>query len=91
MEKGFKNLQQAHRSAQKKQGITYHDHCGDSGIGISDLDEESEDNHTDMPSMSEAHYTEYAEDYPPNQQRVPSIQSMLHPTQYSAHQMGQPQ
>ncbi|KAF2132297.1 hypothetical protein P153DRAFT_354921 [Dothidotthia symphoricarpi CBS 119687] len=91
MEKGFKNLQQAHRSAQKKQGITYTDHCGDSGIGISDLDEESEDIHADNPTASETHYNQFPESYPQNQQRVPSIQSMLHPTQHPSRHIDQQQ
>ncbi|KAH7078255.1 hypothetical protein FB567DRAFT_552267 [Paraphoma chrysanthemicola] len=85
MEKGIKNLTQAARSAQKKQNDgTYHDH-EDSGIGISDLEEESSP--ADMgPSVSEAHFPTYAVGYPSQQQRVPSIQSMLqttyHPSQY---------
>lgn len=80
MEKGLKNLTQAYRSAQKKQNDgSYHDH-EDSGIGISDLDEESVDHHTDLPSVSEAHYPTYPGGYP-SQQRVPSIQSMLQPMQ----------
>ena len=82
MEKGLKNLTQAYRSAQRKQNDgTYHDH-EDSGIGISDLDEESEDHHVDMPIVSDAHYPTYAGGYPLQQQRVPSIQSMLHPVQH---------
>jgi hypothetical protein len=78
MEKGLKNLTQAYRSAQKKQNDgTYHDH-EDSGIGISDLDEESSP--ADMlPGVSDAHYPTYAGGYPTQQQRVPSIQSMIHP------------
>lgn len=80
MEKGLKNLTQADRSARKKQNDgSYHDH-EDSGIGISDLDEESEDHHADMPNVSEAHFSAYPGVYP-SQQRVPSIQSMLQPMQ----------
>jgi hypothetical protein len=93
MEKGLKNMTQAARSAQKKQndGTTYHEE--DSGIGISDLDEESSP--ADMlPSMADAHSAFYPGGYPSQQQRVPSIQSMIHPThqhqqhasQYIAHQ-----
>jgi hypothetical protein len=85
MEKGLKNLTQAFRSAQKKlENGTYHDQ--DSGIGISDLEEEQEDHHVEMPAMPtlpEAHY--YSNGYPSQQQqqqRVPSIQSMLHPMQH---------
>lgn len=88
MEKGLKNLTQAYRSAQKKQNDgTYHDH-EDSGIGISDLDEESSP--ADMlPGVSDAHFP-YGGGYPMQQQRVPSIQSMIHPpyhqpSQYMAH------
>jgi hypothetical protein len=90
MEKGLKNLTQAYRSAQKKlENGTYHDH-EDSGIGISDLEEEQEDHRADMPAMPtlpESHY--YSGGYPSQQQqqqqqqqRVPSIQSMLHPMQH---------
>jgi hypothetical protein len=90
MEKGLKNLTQAFRSAQKKlENGTYHDH-EDSGIGISDLEEEQEDHRVEMPTMPtlpEAHY--YSNGYPSQQQqqqqqqqRVPSIQSMLHPMQH---------
>ena len=87
MEKGLKNLTQAYRSAQKKlENGTYHDH-EDSGIGISDLEEEQEDHRVDMPAMPtlpESHY--YSGGYPSQQQqqqqRVPSIQSMLHPMQH---------
>jgi hypothetical protein len=93
MEKGLKNLTQAFRSAQKKQNDgTYHDH-EDSGIGISDLDEESSP--ADMlSSVPEAHYSAYTNVYPTQQQqqqqRVSSIQSLMnpayhHPSQYMAH------
>ncbi|EOA81444.1 uncharacterized protein SETTUDRAFT_99126 [Exserohilum turcica Et28A] len=94
MEKGLKNLTQACRSAQKKlENGTYHDH-EDSGIGISDLEEEQEDHHVDMSHMSslpESHYSAYPS-YPQQQQqqqRVPSIQSMLHPMQQHPHHMQQ--
>jgi hypothetical protein len=84
MEKGLKNLTQAYRSAQKKQNDgTYHDH-EDSGIGISDLDEESSP--ADMlPGVSDAQYATYG-GYPMQQQRVPSIQSMIHPPHYQPSQ-----
>ncbi|KAJ4291639.1 NAD-dependent protein deacylase SIR2rp2 [Kalmusia sp. IMI 367209] len=39
MQKGLKNLTQAHRHAQRKQGI-YDTHHADSGVGISDVDED---------------------------------------------------
>ena len=94
MEKGLKNLTQAYRSAQKKlENGTYHDH-DDSGVGISDLEEEQEDHHVDMssmPAIPEAHYPTYSS-YPTHshQPRVPSIQSMLHPMQQSLQQQQQP-
>ena len=88
MEKGIKNLTQASRSAQKKQNDgTYHDH-EDSGIGISDLEEDSSP--ADMlPSVADVHFSSFP-GYPSQQQRVPSIQSMIHPpyhhpSQYMAH------
>lgn len=68
MEKGLKNLAQACRSAQKKQG-TYEE--GDSGVGHSDMDEEQDEH---MPGIPES--TMSYQGYP-NQQRVPSIQNML--------------
>jgi hypothetical protein len=71
MEKGMKNLNQAYRSAQKKNG-TYEDSHGDSGIGHSDLDEEDDR----LPNIPEG-FSQYPQEYSP-QQRVPSIQSMLH-------------
>lgn len=99
MEKGFKNLSQAARSALKKQGFqgTYHDH-EDSAIGVSDFDEESDDHHTEiaMPVAPASHYhnpqLQYPGSYPSQQQRVPSIQSMLHqhPMQYAPHQLLHP-
>lgn len=73
MEKGLKNLAQAYRSSQKKNG-TYEEH-GDSGIGHSDLEEEQDDR---MPDISESPF-QYQQGSTA-QQRVPSIQSML---QYS--------
>jgi hypothetical protein len=93
MEKGFKNLSQAARSAMKKQGYhsgTYADH-EDSAIGVSDFDEESDDHHNEMamPVAPASHYQntqlQYPGNYPSQQQRVPSIQSMLHqqPMQYA--------
>jgi hypothetical protein len=89
MEKGLKNLTQAYRSAQKKlENGTYHDH-EDSGVGVSDLEEEQEDHVVDlqqhMSTIPETHYTGYPP-YPMHQQRVPSIQSMLQPMQQHQHQ-----
>jgi hypothetical protein len=69
MEKGLKNLNQAYRSSQKKQG-TYDDQNEDSGIGF--LTDEDLDDHTHLPDVPEASaYT------PTGQTRVPSIESML--------------
>ncbi|UPX13943.1 lipoamidase activity, variant 2 [Ascochyta rabiei] len=94
MEKGLKNLSQAARSASKKQGFqgTYADH-EDSAIGVSDFDEESDDHHTEMVMpVASAQYPQYAGSYPSQQQRVPSIQSMLHQhsMQYASHQLVHP-
>lgn len=96
MEKGLKNLSQAARSAMKKHGFqgTYADH-EDSAIGVSDFDEESDEHHTEMtlPVATASHYPsaqlQYPGTFPPQQQRVPSIQSMLHqhPMQYASHQL----
>ncbi|KAF2691944.1 hypothetical protein K458DRAFT_285252 [Lentithecium fluviatile CBS 122367] len=87
MEKGLKNLNQAYRSAQKKQGTGSHE---DSGIGISDLDED--DRSTPIDPVDPASYSHY-QTYPTQQQRVPSIQSILQhqpamqvPNAYQTHQ-----
>lgn len=88
MEKGLKNLNQAHRAAQKKQG-TYDEDHGDSGISCSDLDEEhgalhEQHEHRRMPSATLSDIPEVAyQQYQPSHyqrsahQRVPSIQNML--------------
>ncbi|UPX13942.1 lipoamidase activity [Ascochyta rabiei] len=76
MEKGLKNLSQAARSASKKQGF-----------------QESDDHHTEMVMpVASAQYPQYAGSYPSQQQRVPSIQSMLHQhsMQYASHQLVHP-
>lgn len=88
MEKGLKNLNQAYRSSQRKQG-TYDGSHDDSGIGISDLDEESDDRTGELPENVD-HFAQYPHGYHPQQQRVPSIQSILHPQQmsYTPHQYG---
>ncbi|KAF2254861.1 hypothetical protein BU26DRAFT_418099 [Trematosphaeria pertusa] len=79
MEKGLKNLNQAYRSAQKKQG-TYDGHHDDSGVQLSDLDEEPVDRPADIPEMADpSPYAQYPTGYPSQQQRVPSIQSILQP------------
>lgn len=91
MEKGLKNLTHAYRSAQKKQNDgTYHGQ-EDSGVSISDLEEEHEEQHGDLPTVSEAHYSAYPVGYPSQsqQQRVPSIQSMLQPMQHAMQPMQQ--
>jgi hypothetical protein len=69
MEKGLKNLNQAYRSAQKKQGTGSHE---DSGIGISDLDEDDRSTPVDPTDPANYHYQFHG-----TQQRVPSIQSIL--------------
>lgn len=81
MEKGFKNLNQACRAAQKKQGTYYDEDHMDSGIGQSDLDEEAGDR---LPSVTLSDIPEttypYQQTYSTTQvqqQRVPSIQNML--------------
>ncbi|CAN9235365.1 unnamed protein product [Alternaria alternata] len=93
MEKGLKNLTQAYRSAQKKlENGTYHDH-EDSGVGVSDLEEEQEDHHVDLHTLStipDTHYSAYPSYPMQRQQRVPSIQSMLQPMQqHQQHHMQQ--
>jgi len=71
MEKGLRNLNQAFRSAQKKQVIDLH---ADSGIGISDIDEDDRSAPIDGPVKPTGFpsYHAYTQ-----QQRVPSIQSIL--------------
>jgi hypothetical protein len=83
MEKGLKNLAQAYRASQRNKGTV--DGHYDSGIGVSDLEEESEERTIDMqdPESSTPFQNQYT------QQRVPSIQSML--GQYPAMQGTLPQ
>lgn len=80
MEKGLKNLNQAYRSAQKKQGTgTYDEDHGDSGIGHSDVDEEHEERvpSSALSDMADTGY-QFRSSYAQRQhQRVPSIQNML--------------
>jgi hypothetical protein len=85
MEKGLKNLNQAYRSAQKKHGGTYPDH-EDSGIGISDFDEESSPADMLSADMSEPQFSTYPGGYHSQHQRKPSIQSMIHPQHPQYHQ-----
>ena len=78
MEKGLKNLNQAYRSAQKKQG-TYDGNHDDSGIGHSDMDED--DRRPDvLESVAENPFQQH---YPTvTQQRMPSINNIIdHPYQ----------
>ncbi|KAF2741380.1 hypothetical protein EJ04DRAFT_558098 [Polyplosphaeria fusca] len=72
MEKGLKNLAQAYRSSQRKQGTV--DGHYDSGIGVSDLEEESDERPVEGHDASESS-SQYQGPF--TQQRVPSIQSML--------------
>ena len=67
MEKGLKNLTQASRSAQKKQGIYGQE---DSGIGGSDEEQ-------DIGEIHDSETYSYSTFPAQQQQRVPSIQSML--------------
>ncbi|KAF2867272.1 hypothetical protein BDV95DRAFT_503422 [Massariosphaeria phaeospora] len=85
MEKGLKNLAQAYRSGQKK--ASSYDGQDDSGFGHSDFDEESRDGHADLPEAPEANF--FPTSYSNPQQRVPSIQSMVHPhpVHYNTRQM----
>src|SRR2546428_734697 len=94
MEKGLKNLNQAHRSAQKKQG-TYDSSHDDSAIGVSDLDEEPDDRPADLPEADPA-ALQYQTGFH-SQRRVPSIHAILQqpmprqsmapqPMSYVAHQ-----
>ncbi|OCK82140.1 hypothetical protein K432DRAFT_403149 [Lepidopterella palustris CBS 459.81] len=70
MEKGLKNLQQAHRSSlRKERGIYEGD---DSGIGCSDAENEIDEGHTEVAEASHKVQGGYS-----LQQRGPSIQSML--------------
>ncbi|KAF2659266.1 hypothetical protein K491DRAFT_712786 [Lophiostoma macrostomum CBS 122681] len=75
MEKGLKNLNQAFRSAQKKQG-TYDGSHDDSGIGHSDLEED--DRLPDVPeTVAEVPYQQQ-QHYPVvSQQRMPSINNII--------------
>ena len=69
MEKGLKNLQQAHRSAQRKERGIYE---GDSGIGCSDAENELDEGHPDAAQSVEQAQGGYS-----IQRGGPSIQSML--------------
>ena len=79
MEKGLKNLSQAYRSAQKKlQHGTYHD-FEDSAIGTTDLEEEQEDHHVDLHTLSatpDTHYSAYTTCAMEYRQQLPNIQSI---------------
>ena len=88
MEKGLKNLNQAYRSAQKKQGTGSHHE--DSGIGISDLEED--DRSTPIDGPVDPTGFAYHHGYQTQQQRVPSIQSILQhqPNMQSAYQTHHP-
>lgn len=84
MEKGLKNLQSAHRSAQKKErGIYGHD---DSGISCSDAENDIDD---DNKSAGTASATQQSPEAFQVQRTGLSIQSMLSPT--PAHQQVQVQ
>jgi hypothetical protein len=79
MEKGLKNLTQAYRQAQRKQG-TYEIN-EDSGVGISDLEEDLNENPspvlTDASSQIPMTYQPISGYQPTQPTRVPSIHSIL--------------
>lgn len=90
MEKGLKNLNQAYRQAQRKQG-TYEIN-EDSGVAISDLEEDPNENPsplTDAPNQIPLAY-QHPNGYHHHQQtRVPSIHSILqHPNLMPQQAMG---
>jgi hypothetical protein len=80
MEKGLKNLTQAYRQAQRKQG-TYEVNHEDSGVGISDLEEDpNEDPSPVLADSSNQLPLVYQQPTAYQQTRVPSIHSILqHP------------
>ncbi|KAK7189487.1 hypothetical protein DPSP01_001479 [Paraphaeosphaeria sporulosa] len=87
MEKGLKNLTQAYRQAQRKQG-TY-DINEDSGVGISDLDEDSNENPSPVLTDTSNHLPlvyqqqqQQSTTFQHHQTRVPSIHSILQHTQH---------
>ncbi|ORY08722.1 hypothetical protein BCR34DRAFT_389689 [Clohesyomyces aquaticus] len=90
MEKGLKNLSQAYRSAQKKIG-TYNDGPDDSGIGISDPEDSTDERHHDMDNIPEGPVQYPASNASSGQPRVPSIQSMLQYPSYQHHHLQQHQ
>lgn len=98
MEKGLKNLTQAYRQAQRKQG-TYEINHDDSGVGISDLDEDPNENPSPVLTDASNHlpmvYQQQQQPttYQHHQNRVPSIHSILqhppHLTMLQQQTMGQ--
>jgi hypothetical protein len=70
MEKGLKNLNQAQRSHQRKV-------ANDSGISLSDHEED--DRLTDLPMPTESSYSHHQYAYTQQPKRVNSIQSILQP------------
>ncbi|KAF2440702.1 hypothetical protein P171DRAFT_106378 [Karstenula rhodostoma CBS 690.94] len=102
MEKGLKNLTQASRQAQRKQG-TYEISHDDSGVGVSDLEEEPNENPSPVLTDTSNHLPMVYHHQQPTtfhhqHTRVPSIHSILqhpqhpqHPQSMLQHQtMGQP-
>jgi hypothetical protein len=86
MEKGLKNLTQAYRQAQRKQG-TYEVNHEDSGVGVSDLEEDPNehpspvltDSSNQLPLVYQQPTTYH------RQTRVPSIHSILQHPQHPQH------
>ncbi|KAF2814528.1 uncharacterized protein BDZ99DRAFT_458553 [Mytilinidion resinicola] len=78
MEKGLKNLQQAHRSAQRKERGNS---VGDSGIGCSDAEHELDEGHSHTSELSDGSqhhgHVQQGGYALPGQRGGPSIQSML--------------
>ncbi|KAF1973022.1 hypothetical protein BU23DRAFT_141653 [Bimuria novae-zelandiae CBS 107.79] len=91
MEKGLKNLTQAYRQAQRKQG-TYDLSNDDSGVGISDLEEDPNENPSPvLTDVSNQMPIAYQQSTGYQQTRVPSIHSILQhpqPTMMQPQHMG---
>lgn len=88
MEKGLKNLMQAYRQAQRKQG-TYEINHDDSGVGNSDLDEDPNENPSPVLTDTSNHlslvYQQQQSTISHHPTRVPSIHSILQHPQHPQH------
>lgn len=89
MEKGFKNLVQASRRQQRKQGTLYT--TDDSGF-VSDLDEDANENPSPVLTDGSSNQLPMAYQQPAgyHQTRVPSIHSILQHPNMMAQQTNQP-